>query len=178
MRPNGLAAPVIEFEAVLHGPPEEACLTLAQALASGSLLGAGLLLGDGEPDHLTFAGSAGLRGRVPDRGELRWVPASVGPGLRVSCKLWCGAQRRRVLLRAAVGAAAAAAFVTLAWSWLPLLAMPLALLLAVVLDSLGRRALRRRWAARVQAGLHNIDWLRERSAPQRPAVARRAPSPD
>ncbi|MBK6846270.1 MAG: hypothetical protein IPG96_01530 [Proteobacteria bacterium] len=169
MRPNGLAAPVIEFEAVLHGPPEEACQTLAQALASGSLLGAGLLLGDCGPDHLTFVGSTGLRGCVPDRGELRWVPAPVGSGLRLSCRLWCGAQRRRVLLRAIVVAAGAWAFVTLAWSWLPLLAMPLALLLAAVLDSLGWRTLRRRWAARVQAGLHNIEWLRASSGSERVA---------
>lgn len=166
VRPKRRGGSVLELELRLDWPHDGAGQALAQAISGGSLLGASVLLGECGPQHLTFGCPPGLDGEVPERGELRWAAESPGSCLRLTCRLWCRAQRRRILLRSAATAALGLALATLAWSWLPVLAAPVALLLAVALDLLGWRRLRHRWAGRLQACLHNAAWLRATPAPQ------------
>lgn len=176
MRLNRRSGSVLEFEVAVVWPQEEAGLALAQAISGGSLLGASVLLGECGPRQLTFTCPPGLEGDLPERGELSWVPEAPGPRLRVTCRLWCRDQRRRLLLRSAATAACGLAVVTLAWSWLPVLAAPLALLLGLALDLLGWHRLRRRWAGRLEACLQNAAWLRAARA-NRPGP-RPAPGPN
>jgi len=139
--------------------PQTVAEHLVLGLVTGGLLGGGLVIRRREAGTVAFSRNSELFPTGPDRGEIELEEIVPGETI-LSCRLWCNGMARRRLLYAVVAGALVGALAALAAGWLRHISLPLALVVALSWQLIGRfreqSALRRQ----IEAFVHNTNYLK------------------
>jgi hypothetical protein len=95
----------------------------------------------------------------PDRGEI--ILSDAAPGETVmECRLWCGGMKRRRLIGASMLGIFSATIGALGFGWLLPVSLPLGVTVALGWDLFARYRDRAHLRRRVQAFVHNTNYLK------------------
>jgi hypothetical protein len=146
----------LEVISLADGQPREVTTRLGSVLASGSLLGPDLVVGQPDPGCVQFTARSGFLDGVPDRGTFFLSRPEGAGGTEVRCQLWCRGLRARGFLVAATAGILASTAGALVFNWLISVSIPVGAGVALLADGLIWFRQRTRLRRRIETYLSGI----------------------
>jgi len=139
--------------------PQTVAEHVVLGLVTGGLLGVGLIIERREARSIAFTNPGEWLPTGPDRGEIS-LSENVPGETEVQYRLWCRGLARRRLLHAVVLGALVATITALVFGWLIHISTPVGIVVALVWDVVARFRQRSMLRRRVEAFMHNTNYLR------------------